>query len=154
MRIVILEKSHVEADWLRKELQRIFPTFTITVFLHFGNFLNAFESLASETRLIIMEDRLALLEVEPNLMQTKADLEKRFPDLITNWKATDAPTAVLKLLRLKKIPIPIILHTHSFRDWADPNLMQDTLVTFTEKESGLKTNSLVGHMLRLLSIPT
>lgn len=133
-RIFVLEKDWVESEAICAKLNHAFPDFVINRFMDLADFLIRFPSMASEARIIITEDRLALMEPREDYKEAKAGLERDFPEFGSEWKARHAPKALLKYLSTRQLDIPVIIYTHSNMEWIDTDLISNPQVAYLEKE--------------------
>lgn len=141
----------MEEESVREALQRAFSDLTIVSFSKFGDFLVAFNDLAAEVCLIISEDSMGLADPTPDLQEWIKLLEESFPEALLNWDGKNIPKSLLKHLQAKGLKTPILIYTHSYREWIDKAVLQDAQVTYLEKAFNL--NKLVLAVHGILSRP-
>ncbi len=149
MHIVVIEDDFFEREILVKNLKKTFPNFTITEFRNVGDFLLAISVLPSAD-IIITEHFLPLGETKPDFEKWIENLYILFPAVTTNWNYQEAGVRLVRHLRQNTIDIPVIIYTHSDKDWIDADVLKDPKVFYCKKCG--ENNKVIPVVKRLLSV--
>ena len=134
--IVIIEKEWMEAEMMVNELHKRFPNSKITAFVMLAEFLLAYRGLPA-IDLLITEDRFSLMRPDPNSEAIHAKLLTLFPDIVNDWEAKSVER-LIRHLRKEGLTMPVIIYTHSEREWIAEAVFSLPSVEFCEKESSLR----------------
>jgi len=150
LHIVLLEKEFEEAELFVEKFQSVFDSFTVTYFEHLGDFLMGYDDLPA-IDLIITEDRLSLMAVRDDHDEWSAKLKEHLPEVVTDWKHDEAALRTLRHLRKSGLSMPMLVYTHSERDWLDAELLNDPWVTYCQKDSSWYV--LLNTVRSILAVP-
>jgi hypothetical protein len=138
MHIVLIEDDYMEMDWALEELKKVFPKAQIITFKSVEDFLLKSSELPQEY-ILILERYLPLMQIETGEEEMDVryeELKRQFPWVAENWTHQEAGERLIRHIRRTNKDLPIIVYTHSDKDWIAEDVRQDPKVKYCKKRVG------------------
>ena len=150
MRFLVIEGDHFERQFLSETLTDALPEVDIVQLKNAGEFLLLTQDRLPQIDVLITEHFLALMEVTEDHEERYAKLKANFPEVVIGWDHHEAAERIIRYMRKMGLNIPVIIYTHSERDYIDKDVLLDPRVQYCSKD--LEADTLLHCIRESLSV--